>query len=152
VKGFENAYISVVAPMVGIRESRRIVGEYTLTEDDYLNEARFPDAVARNSYPIDIHSATARSGLIMKHLPRGRYHEIPYRVMVPQGISNLLVAGRCVSSSFAAQAAIRIQQNCRALGEAAGVAAAMCVKSGKMANNVDIDGLRAILNTAGAQI
>ncbi len=93
VKGFENSYIGTIAPMVGVRESRRIVGDYTLTEEDYLTEARFPDAVARNSYPIDIHSVKAKGGLIMKHLPPGHYHEIPYRCLLPVGIENLLVAG-----------------------------------------------------------
>ena len=152
VGGFENSYIGTVAPMVGIRESRRIVGEYTLTEDDFLNEARFDDAVARNSYPIDIHSVKAKAGIVMKHLPRGHYHEIPYRCMVPVGVDNLLVAGRCLSASFAAQAAVRIQQNCRALGEAAGIAAAMAVESGVPVGAIDTVELRRRLNAQGAQI
>jgi len=152
VKGFENSYIGTIAPMVGVRESRRIVGDYTLTEDDFFNEARFPDAVARNAYPIDIHSSKAKNGIVMKHLPKGHYHEIPYRCMLPRGLENLLVAGRCLSATFAAQAAVRIQQNCRALGEAAGVAAALCVETGCTPRAVDTDNLRKILNEQGAQI
>lgn len=152
VRGFENAYIGTIAPMVGIRESRRIVGEYTLTEEDFLNEARFDDAVARNSYPIDIHSTSSKTGLIMKHLPRGHYHEIPYRCMVPQNCTNLLVAGRCISATFAAQAAVRIQQNCRAMGEAAGIAAAFAIESGLPPSKIDTNELRLRLNTNGAQI
>ena len=146
VRGFEGSYIGTIAPMVGIRESRRIVGDYTLTEEDYLTEARFPDAVARNSYPIDIHSTKAKGGLVMKHLPPGHYHEIPYRCLLPVGIDNLLVAGRCLSATFAAQAAVRIQQNCRALGEAAGLAAALCLEQGVPPRHVDTDELRRRLN------
>ncbi len=152
VKGFENSYIGTIAPMVGIRESRRIVGDYTLTEEDYLTEARFPDAVARNSYPIDIHSTKAKGGLVMKHLPPGHYHEIPYRCLLPVGIENLLVAGRCLSATFAAQAAVRIQQNCRALGEAAGLAAVLALETGVMPRQVDTSELRRRLNAQGAQI
>ena len=152
VKGFEASYIGTVAPMVGVRESRRIVGDYVLTEDDYLLEARFPDAVARNSYPIDIHSAKAKGGLIMKHLPPGHYHEIPYRCLLPVGVENLLVAGRCLSATFAAQAAVRIQQNCRALGEAAGLAAVLSLEQGVPPRLIDTDELRRRLNAQGAQI
>jgi hypothetical protein len=152
VGGFENSYIGTVAPMVGVRESRRIVGDYTLTEEDYLNEARFPDSVARNSYPIDIHSVKAKGGLIMKYLPRGHYHEIPYRCLLPKGVENLLVAGRCLSATFAAQAAVRIQQNCRALGEAAGLAAAMCIEAGVTPRRIDTEELRRRLNAQGARI
>ncbi len=152
VKGFEDSYIGTVAPMVGVRESRRIVGDYTLTEEDYLTEARFPDAVARNSYPIDIHSVKAKGGLIMKHLPPGHYHEIPYRCLLPVGVENLLVAGRCLSATFAAQAAVRIQQNCRAFGEAAGLAAVLSLEQGVPPRRIDTDELRRRLNAQGAQI
>jgi len=152
VRGFEHSYIGTVAPMVGIRESRRIVGDYTLTEQDYLLEARFPDAVARNSYPIDIHSTKAKGGLIMKHLPPGHYHEIPYRCLLPVGVENLLVAGRCLSATFAAQAAVRIQQNCRALGEAAGLAAALALETNVPPRHINTDELRRRLNAQGAQV
>ena len=152
VRGFENSYIGTIAPMVGIRESRRIAGDYTLTEDDYLTEARFPDAVARNSYPIDIHSTKAKGGLVMKHLPPGHFHEIPYRCLLPVGLDGLLVAGRCLSATFAAQAAVRIQQNCRALGEAAGLAAALCLETNTTPRNIDTEELRKRLNAQGAQI
>jgi hypothetical protein len=149
VRGFEDSYISVIAPMLGIRESRRIVGEYVLTAEDYVAEARFPDAIARNSYPMDIHTP---SGTELIHMPRGHFHEIPYRCMVPLKIDNLLVAGRCVSATFAAQAAIRIQQNCRAMGEAAGLAAAMCADTGVVPRRLDTAELRRKLNELGASI
>lgn len=152
VRGFENAYIGTVAPMVGVRDSRRIVGEYVLTEADFFAEARFPDAVARNSYPIDIHDPSSPTGTVLKKLPPGHYHEIPYRCLLPIGVENLLVAGRCLSATFAAQAAVRIQQNCRALGEAAGVAAAMCIKQNVTPREINTDELRRRLNANGAQI
>lgn len=152
VRGFEASYIGTVAPMVGVRESRRIVGDYTLTEEDFFNEARFPDAIARNSYPIDIHSTKSKNGIVMKHLPPGHYHEIPYRCLLPLGVEGLIVAGRCLSATFAAQAAVRIQQNCRAFGEAAGIAAAMAVEYGITPRKVDVNELRRRLNTGGAQI
>jgi hypothetical protein len=152
IGGFEKSYIGTIAPMVGIRESRRIVGDYTLTEEDYLTEARFPDAVARNSYPIDIHSTKAKGGLVMKHLPPGHYHEIPYRCLLPTGIENLLVAGRCLSATFVAQAAVRIQQNCRALGEAAGLAAVLALEVGVTPRGIDTEELRRRLNSQGAQV
>ena len=152
VGGFENSYIGTIAPMMGIRESRRIVGDYTLTEDDFILEARFPDAIARNSYPIDIHSTKSPTGLVMKHLEPGHYHEIPYRCLLPVGIENLIVAGRCLSATFAAQAAVRIQQNCRAFGEAAGVAAALAIEGKTTPRAVDVVELRWRLNEGGAQI
>ncbi len=152
VRGFEHAYIGTVAPMVGVRESRRIVGDYTLTEDDYFAQARFPDAVARNAYPIDIHDPNSPTGTVLKKLPPGCYHEIPYRCLLPQGLENLLVAGRCLSATFAAQAAVRIQQNCRALGEAAGLAAALCIEQNITPRQINTDALRRRLNAQDAQI
>lgn len=122
--GFENCYISVIAPLLGIRETRRIVGLYTLTEDDHQTCRKFDDAVARNRYPIDIH--LAEGGVELKKLPANDYHEIPYRCLVPRDLDNVLVAGRCLSATFAAQSSVRIQPVCRALGEAAGAAAALC--------------------------
>jgi hypothetical protein len=126
--GFEDSYVSVVAPLMGVRESRRIVGRYVLTEEDHRDCRKFPDAIARNRYPIDIHLPDG--GVELRKLPSDDYHEIPFRCLLPQGISNLLVAGRCLSATFAAQSSVRIQPVCRAMGEAAGAAAALCVRNG----------------------
>ncbi|MGI8924915.1 MAG: FAD-dependent oxidoreductase [Fimbriimonadales bacterium] len=126
--GLEDSYVSVVAPLMGIRESRRIVGRYVLTEEDHQSCRKFPDAIARNRYPIDIHLASG--GVDLKKLPPDDYHEIPYRCLLPVGVSNLLVAGRCLSATFAAQSSVRIQPVCRAMGEAAGAAAALCARDG----------------------
>ncbi|MDI6783229.1 MAG: FAD-dependent oxidoreductase [bacterium] len=126
--GFENAYIVFTAPMVGVRESRRIKGEYILTIEDILSARKFPDPVARNNYPVDIHNPKGTGTKFYSQLKPGEYHEIPYRCLVPLKIANLLVAGRCISATFEAQSSIRIQSNCYAFGEAAGAAAALCVK------------------------
>lgn len=123
--GFENAYVSVVAPLMGIRESRRVVGEYVLTEEDHLSCRKFQDAIAHNRYPIDIH---LKKGTDYRKFPPGEYHDVPYRSIVVKGFENFWVAGRCASASFVAQSAVRIQSVCRAMGEAAGVAAALCAK------------------------
>lgn len=142
--GFQNSYISTVAPMLGVRESRRIIGEYVLTEEDVMEARKFPDAVARNCYPIDIHNPSGR-GTTIHRLPPGEYNEVPYRCLVPLQIDGLLVAGRCISATFAAQAAVRVQDNCRAFGQAAGTAAALAVRLGVQPRHIDFQMLRRAL-------
>jgi hypothetical protein len=141
--GFEASYVSVVAPLMGIRESGRVVGDYVLTEDDHQQCRKFPDAVARNRYPIDIHLADG--GVELRKLPTEDYHEIPYRCLLPVGLENVLVAGRCLSATFVAQSSVRIQPVCRALGEAAGAAAALAVRGGRSPRDVEYSILRAEL-------
>lgn len=125
--GFEDSYIVQIAPMIGVRESRRIVGEYVLTSEDFFAARKFPDAIARNNYPIDIHTRDSNGGL--HFMQAGDYHEIPYRCLIPLKIERLLVAGRCLSADFAAQGAVRIIPNCYAMGQAAGMAAAYAVQN-----------------------
>lgn len=120
--GFEEAYIQSFADIPGIRESYRLDGEYIMTEKEIEARCRFEDAVAQSAYPIDIHN---EKNLVLIHMDPGEYYEIPYRCMLPREVDNLLVAGRCVSATFAAQSSMRIQLTCMALGEAAGIAAAM---------------------------
>ncbi len=151
VKGFENAYISITAPMIGVRESRRIVGEYVLQAEDWQEARKFPDGIARNRYPIDIHSPTG-AGVELKPIPPGEFHEIPYRALVPLEIDNLLVAGRCISASFVAQSSIRVQDNCRAMGQAAGTAAAMSLEQGIAPRALDGAALRKRLVEQGCNL
>lgn len=128
--GSEEAFVGVVAPMVGVRETRRIQGDYTLSVTDILDCARFEDSICRNHYPVDIHSVKGGAKLLHEREGQAPYfapdawHEIPYRCIVPQGVQNLLVPGRAASSTFEAQSSIRVQQNCHSMGEAAGIAAA----------------------------
>ena len=96
-----------------------------LTVNDYYGASKFPDAVCRTAYPIDIHDVQID---LHKKLKKGEYYEIPYRALVADTVANLLVAGRCASGSFAAQASFRIQPTCMSMGEAAGIAAAWGVK------------------------
>ncbi|UCH33253.1 MAG: FAD-dependent oxidoreductase [Armatimonadota bacterium] len=129
VAGFEKSYLQTMAPQIGVRESRRIVGEYVVTGEDILEARKFDDAVARGNYPIDIHNP-AGGGTVIQHPPRGDSYDLPYRCMVPKRVNNLLVAGRSVSATHEAQAALRIMPICMALGQAAGIAAAMSARKG----------------------
>lgn len=125
--GFEEAYISQIAPQLGIRDSRRISGLYKLTEDDIFNAKKFENAVAKSNYPVDIH-AKEKGKNELKHLPPDQYYEIPPESLIPENIKNLLVAGRCISATFKAQASVRIQPNCWSMGEYAGKYAAAKIK------------------------
>lgn len=129
VPGFEKSYILSVASMLGVRESRRIKGKYILSEKDFNNRAKFEDAITRTAYPIDIHGESAGAQLEIRALAKGEYFEIPFRSLVPLEIENLLVGGRCISTSFYVQSSIRIEATCRATGEACGYAAAYCIKN-----------------------
>lgn len=124
--GFENSYLIRSAPALGIRESYRIKGKYTLTENDYIGRARFDDAVARADWYIDVHSAT--DGLVhMDKFNKGEYYEIPYRCLVNDCVLNLMTIGRCISTTFLVQASIRIQPTLIDLGDAAGRACAVAL-------------------------
>jgi hypothetical protein len=150
--GCEHASITSIAPMVGVRESRRIDGEYFLTVDDILSAKKFQDAIARSNYPIDVHSSDDRSGMKLQHLPPGTYYEIPYRCIVPKKVENLLVPGRCLSASFEAQGSVRIQTNCRAMGEAAGLASSMSLERSISPRQVNGSDLRQALRQKGASL
>lgn len=149
ITGFENSYILAVAPMIGIRESRRIKGKYILTEQDYKNKSKFEDAIARTAYPVDVHGDEEK-GISLEPLKRGEYFEIPFRSLVPEKINNLLVGGRCISSSFIAQSSIRIQPTCRATGEACGIAGAICAKEGIKAAQLDGSLVRKLMIEKGS--
>ena len=117
--GFDKAYISEIAPQIGVRDSRRINGIYKLTEDDIFNAKKFPNSVAKSNYPVDIHSHE-KGKSELKFLPENEYYEIPAKSLMPKNIDNLLVVGRSISATFKAEASLRIQPNCWAMGEAAG--------------------------------
>jgi len=151
VAGFENAYVAEIAPQTGVRESRRITGDYALTEDDVLTARKFPDGIARGSYPIDIHNP-AGTGTVIKKVPPGEAYDIPYRCLCPKGLQNLLIAGRPISSDHAAHSSHRVMPIAACNGEAAGVAAAMCVRDACDIRAVDTDELRMILKGRGASI
>lgn len=141
--GYQDAFVSGIAPLMGIRESRRVVGDYVLTADDHQNCAKFEDTVARNRYPVDIH---LKVGLDYRKFPPGEFHDIPYRSIVVKGFDNLWVAGRCLSADFVAQSAVRIQPVCRSLGEAAGHAAALCAQRGLASRDLPYPDLGVLLD------
>lgn len=144
VPGFANARIAATATQIGIRESRRIVGVYTLTRDDVLNAQTFSDAVARSAYPIDLHNPSG-SGTTTHRLRPGAAYDIPYRCLVPRTVDGLLVAGRCISTTHEALASTRLTPTVMTLGQAAGTAAALAVAGGVAVRDVAIDALHAQL-------
>ncbi len=143
VPGFENAYISLIAPMLGIRESERIKAEYEYTIQDIVLRRRFDDAILRSAYPVDVHGAASELEGELEYpecVPEERYFEYPYRALIPINIKNILVCGRCSGCDFYSQSALRIQLSCQAMGEAAGIAAKIVSDCGKRFS--DIDGVK----------
>lgn len=140
VPGFEASYVIECAPQVGIRETRRIVGAYVLTADDVLSARDFDDAIGRNPWPIERH--TAEREVPWRWIAGRGYHQIPYRILLPQKISNLLVAGRCASTDPVAQSSTRVSGPCLAMGQAAGVAAATSAQSGHAPAQIDLGRLQ----------
>ena len=127
VPGFEDSYISTIPTQIGVRETRRILGDYVINQDDVVKGAKFDDAVARSAYPVDIHAPTGQ-GLITSEAPDD-FYEIPFRCLLPQGIENVIVAGRCISATHEGHASTRLTPTCFAMGQAAGLAAAECIKN-----------------------
>jgi hypothetical protein len=135
VPGFAKSYVAQSGVHVGVRETRRIHGEYRLTVDDVLGAKKFPDAIARGAYPVDIHNPAGK-GTILRRLPQGEWYEIPLRCLLPQGVERLLVAGRCISGTHEAHSSYRVMAIAMATGQAAGVCAALAARDGKLARDV----------------
>ncbi|MBP3370099.1 MAG: FAD-dependent oxidoreductase [Clostridia bacterium] len=149
--GLENSFLMMTAAEIGVRESRMIVGDYVLTESDCRAFTKFPDGIAACNYDIDIHNPEG-SGTSHYYFPEGEFYTIPYRSLIPKGVNNMLVAGRCISSDHGAQASYRIMPTVCCIGEAAGSAIAMAVKSKTDVRQVNTDELRAILKANNAFI
>lgn len=152
--GYENAVLIDTAPQVGVRETRRIVGEHVLDIDDLSSGRHFADGIALASFPVDLHPETGDGGGTDTGLERGfttaPVYEIPYRSLVPLGAEQLLVAGRCLSATREALAAVRVMPTCFATGQAAGVGAAQAVKQEVAPRAVDTDAVRETLVGQGA--
>jgi len=151
VPGFANARIAATGTQVGIRESRRIVGRYTLTRDDVLQARQFDDAVARSAYPIDVHNPSG-SGTTTMRLAPGTSYEIPYRCLVPIDREQLLVAGRCISTTHEALASTRLTPTVMTLGQAAGTAGALAAQQRVTPRALDPALLRARLIADGVDL
>jgi hypothetical protein len=124
VPGFADSRIVEIAPQVGIRETRRIEGLYALTGDDILNSARFDDTIGINAWPMELHRAGGISWGFPSDPDRG-YNDLPWRMVVPRRVENLLVAGRCASMTHEGQSAARASGGCFVMGQAAGTAATL---------------------------
>jgi hypothetical protein len=136
---------------IGVRETRRIVGEYRLTADDLLSARRFDDVIARGSYPLDIHDPAGK-GTLLKRLPPGAAYDIPLRCLVPQCVDNLLVAGRCISGTHEAHSSYRVMPIAMATGHAAGVCAALSARCGKPPRDVTAHDVQQELIRQGANL
>ncbi|WP_338131001.1 FAD-dependent oxidoreductase [Cohnella rhizosphaerae] len=150
VPGFEDAHLVATAEQVGIRETRRIVGDYMLVAEDFLEMRSFSDDIARNAYFIDVHMATSKDRIDIRHLPPGRSHGVPYRCLLPQGLDNVWVPGRAASADRVVQGSLRVMPNCFAMGQAAGTAAAIAGRTGASSRGVDVSWLQARLVEQGA--
>ena len=146
VAGFDKAVLAAIAGHIGVRETRRIVGKYTLGEHDILSNKRFPDSIALGAGPLDIHEAGGTG--ISLHVPEQPF-EIPMRCLVPSKVEGLLVTGRAISATRAANGGARHMATAMALGEAAGVLAALSVNS---SGEVSPQHVRAILRDRGGYV
>ena len=159
-EAFANAFVSQTAPLMGIRETRRIVGDYILTRDDYINRRSFEDEIGRNSYYLDVHRKVtdklkkSSETDVDKRAARynsGESHGIPYRCLTPNGLSNLLVAGRPISCDREIFGSVRVMPVCLVTGQAAGTAAALsCNQEKRDVHNIDVKLLRQTLRNNGA--
>lgn len=149
IDGFQDADLLSTAAEIGVRESRKVLGEYVLTEEDLVSCKRFEDSIALGNYDIDIHNPEG-SGTSHYYFPEGEYYTIPYRIMVPKGMRNVLVTGRCVSATHEAQASIRILPIVACLGQAAGEAVALAHENKSSVGEIDVSVLQERLKTNGA--
>ena len=148
--GFENAYLIDTGADIGVRESRRIVGEYMMVKEDILENRVFPDAISYNIFPMDFHGTIKEpQGNVMIYSENGGY-SIPYRSLVPQKIDGLLVAGRSISATHEAHASIRNMPSCMATGQATGVAAEIAVRHKQRPRDIDVSELRKALKEQNA--
>jgi hypothetical protein len=149
IPGFENAYVDRVAPFMGIRETRRIIGEYILTEQDIFDCARFDDAIGVAAYPVDLHHPVGGDCTLM-WCPD--CYDIPYRCLVPLKVDGLICAGRDISATHLALASVRVMGPAMCLGEAAGKAAALCARDGVQPRELDVRKLRKALLDEGVYL
>ena len=147
----QDAKLISIASSIGVRESRKLVGEHVLTVEELKNCTRFDDAIALGNYDVDIHNP-AGDGTSHYYFPDGQYYSIPYRSFLPKELDNLLVAGRCISATHEAQASVRIMPICATMGQAAGVAAAVAKQTKTCVHGVDVKLVQKKLREKGAAI
>jgi hypothetical protein len=151
VPGFEKSYVAQSGVQVGVRETRRVLGDYQLTADDVLTARKFDDAIARGAYPIDIHNPTG-AGTVLKRLPPGEAYDIPMRSLMPRSTEGLIVAGRCISGTHEAHSSYRVMPIVMATGQAAGVCAALAARREVMPREVAVEQVQRELVRQGASL
>jgi FAD dependent oxidoreductase len=150
VPGFEQAYLLEIAPQVGVRETRRVLGDYQLTEDDVLQCASFDDRIGVNGWMVEEHVA-GNVALRWQDIPNCRgYNHLPWRMLLVRDLDNLLVAGRCASMTHGGQSAARVSGGCFVMGQAAGTAAALAVHAALAPRALELAALQARLRSDGA--
>ncbi|MBQ8546198.1 MAG: FAD-dependent oxidoreductase [Clostridia bacterium] len=150
-KGLENSYILSTGTEIGVRESRKIAGEYTLTEKECVECTKFDDFIAFCNYDIDIHNPEG-TGTSHHYFGEGEYYSIPYRTLIPKDTDNILVVGRCISCDHGAQASLRIMPVVTSIGEAGGIAVSLAKQNNKATKEIDIKKLQAILKKNGLSV
>ncbi len=151
VPGFAESYVAQSGVQVGVRETRRVLGEYQLTGEDILAARTFDDGIARGAYPVDIHNP-AGTGTVLKRVPRGQAYDIPLRCLLPMGVDDLLVAGRCISGTHEAHSSYRVMPIAMATGHAAGVCAALATASERPPRKVPAADVQRELLAQGASL
>jgi hypothetical protein len=151
VPGFEKSYVMQSGVNVGVRETRRIIGDYQLTADDVLSARKFDDGIARGSYPVDIHNPTG-TGTVLKRLPPGEAYDIPLRCLMPQDAEGVIVAGRCISGTHEAHSSYRVMPIVMATGQAAGVTAALAARKGLRPRQIEARHVQSELVRQGASL
>ena len=149
IPGYENAFLMNFSTQIGVRETRRIYGEYRLTRDDVLSARKFEDAIAQCGAPIEDH--TAGSSTRWEYVPNSDTYDIPFRALVPQTVINVVAAGRCLSADHDAHASVRSMAQCMAMGQAAGTAAALASRQDSLIRSVTATQLQAQLKADGAR-
>lgn len=148
VPGCQNAILDGIAPRLGIRESRRIMGEYYLTGEEVMNGTKHQDGICKGGHEIDIHGD--KENHYRKTIKDAGSYDIPFGCLIPKGMKNVLMAGRCLSADRIAHSSARVMGTCMAMGQAAGTAAAMCIKNDVCPTSLGIQELRTTLLDQGA--
>ena len=150
IPGYEQAFLMNFSTQIGVRETRRVYGEYRLNRDDVLGARKFPDAIVQCGAPIEDHHAGSNTR--WEYVPNGDTYDIPFGVLVPRQVENVLIAGRCLSADHDAHASVRSMGQCMAMGQAAGTAAALCAASDLAPSALNISRLQSRLIADGALI
>lgn len=146
-KGFENSWIMSTGSILGIRESRRLKGVYTLTREDIVSNRKFNDSIALGVWPLDVHPPKGDNGMHDMYVPLP--YNIPYRCLVPLKVDNLLIAGRCISATREALGSTRVGATCGAIGQAAGISASLAVSNKCSPREINVEKLHSELNNEG---